>query len=304
MAGEISAVVGVQITDRTIRVARLEFRDSPRLTDAAELRLPAGVVVNGRVQDEHTIVQLLQRVWQQMTFHWEPVAVALGSPDGILLQLDLEDESSEAMTLLTEVGPAALTEQVVTQLVPSHHSIPLVAVALRSSVDRMTSLLDRAGFTVASIDTTPSALARTQPNFWHSTQDLALRYRDIGGIWSVRVGSTVHGTMRNADGDDGPPLFDAVGLGDDHSFLAISELASVEISDRLSSRFTPAQLAVAIGAALGSAPDPLVPVDLRQALPLDRGRQNLAPAEPGETWVVELLVPAGENTPSRRRWRR
>jgi hypothetical protein len=304
MVGEISAVVGVQITDRTIRVARLEFRDSPRLTDAAELRLPAGVVVNGRVQDEHTIVQLLQRVWQQMTFHWEPVAVALGSPDGILLQLDLEEEGSEAMTLLTEVGPAALTEQVVTQLVPSHHSIPLVAVALRSSVDRMTSLLDRAGFTVASIDTTPSALARTQPNFWHSTQDLALRYRDIGGIWSVRVGSTVHGTMRNADGEDGPPLFDAVGLGDDHSFLAISELASVEISDRLSARFTPAQLAVAIGAALGSAPDPMVPVDLRQALPLDRGRQNLAPAEPGETWVVELLVPAGENTPSRRRWRR
>ena len=110
--------------------------------------------------------------------------------------------------------------------------------------------------------------------------------------------------MRNADGDDGPPLFDAVGLGADHSFVAVSDLAAVEISDRLSARFTPAQLAVAVGAALGSAPDPLVPVDLRQALPLDRGRQNLAPAEPGETWVVELLVPAGENAPSRRRWRR
>jgi hypothetical protein len=303
MAGEISAVVGVQITDQTIRVARLEFRDSPRLTDAAELRLPAGVVVNGRVQDEHTIVQLLQRVWQQMTFHWEPVSVALGSPDGILLQLDLE-ESNETMSLLTEVGPAALTEQVVTQLVPSHHTIPLVAVALRSSVDRMTSLLDRAGFTVASIDTTPSALARTQPDFWQSSQDLALRYCDTSGIWSVRVGSTVHGTMRNAGGEDGPPSFDAVGLGADHSFATVSGLAGVEISDRLSARFTPAQLAVAVGAALGSAPDPLVPVDLRQALPLDRGRQNLAPAEPGETWVVELLVPAGENTPSRRRWRR
>jgi hypothetical protein len=304
MAGEISAVVGVQITDQTIRVARLEFRDSPRLTDAAELRLPVGVVVNGRVQDEQTIVQLLQRVWQQMTFHWEPVAVALGSPDGILLQLDLEEESNETMSLLAEVGPAALTEQVVTQLVPSHHSIPLVAVALRSSVDRITSLLDRAGFTVASIDTTPSALARTQPDFWQSTQDLALRYCDNSSIWSVRVGSTVHGTMRNADGHDGPPSFDAVGLGADHSFVAVSDLAAVEISDRLSARFTPAQLAVAVGAALGSAPDPLVPVDLRQALPLDRGRQNLAPAEPGETWVVELLVPAGENTPSRRRWRR
>jgi hypothetical protein len=304
MAAEISAVVGVQITDQTIRVARLEFRDSPRLTDAAELRLPVGVVVNGRVQDEQTIVQLLQRVWQQMTFHWEPVAVALGSPDGILLQLDLEEESNETMSLLAEVGPAALTEQVVTQLVPSHHSIPLVAVALRSSVDRMTSLLDRAGFTVASIDTTPSALARTQPDFWQSTQDLALRYCDTSGIWSVRVGSTVHGTMRNADGGDGPPSFDAVGLGADHSFVAVSDLAGVEISDRLSARFTPAQLAVALGAALGSAPDPLVPVDLRQALPLDRGRQNLAPAEPGETWVVELLVPAGESAPSRRRWRR
>ncbi len=304
MAGETSAVVGVQITDQTIRVARLEFRDSPRLTDAAELRLPAGVVVNGRVQDEHIIVQLLQRVWQQMTFNWEPVAVALGSPDGILLQLDLEEDSNETMSLLTEVGPAALTEQVVTQLVPSHHAIPLVAVALRSSVDRMTSLLDRAGFTVASIDTTPSALARTQPDFWQSTQDLALRYRDTSGIWSVRVGSTVHGTMRNGDGNDGPPLFDAVGLGADHSFVAVSDLAAVEISDRLSARFTPAQLAVAVGAALGSAPDPLVPVDLRQALPLDRGRQNLAPAEPGETWVVELLVSAGENAPTRRRWRR
>ncbi len=304
MAGETSAVVGVQITDQTIRVARLEFRDTPRLTDAAELRLPAGVVVNGRVQDENTIVQLLQRVWQQMTFHWEPVAVALGSPDGILLQLDLEEESNETMSLLTEVGPAALTEQVVTQLVPSHHTIPLVAVALRSSVDRMTSLLDRAGFTVASIETTPSALARTQPDFWHSPLDLALRYRDASGIWSVRVGSTVHGTMRTADGDDGPPAFDAVGLGADHSFATVSDLAGVEISDRLSARFTPAQLAVAVGAALGNAPLPLLPVDLRQALPLNRGRQNLAPAEPGETWVVELLVPAGDNTSSRRRWRR
>ena len=304
MAGDTSAVVGVQITDQTIRMARLEFRDAPRLTDAAELRLPVGVVVNGRVQDEHTIVQLLQRVWQQMTFHWEPVAVALGSPDGILLQLDLEEDSNETMSLLTEIGPAALTEQVVTQLIPSHHNIPLVAVALRSSVDRMTSLLDRAGFTVASIDTTPSALARTQPDFWQSTKDLALRYRDTSGIWSVRVGSTVHGTMRSADGDNGPPLFDAVGLGADHSFVAVSDLAAVEISDRLAARFTPAQLAVAVGAALGSAPDPLVPVDLRQALPLDRGRQNLAPAEPGETWVVELLVSTGEHAPTRRRWRR
>jgi hypothetical protein len=304
MAGDISAVVGVQITDQTIRVARVEFNESPRLTDAAELRLPAGVVVNGRVQDEQAIVDLLQRVWQQMTFHWEPVAVALGSPDGILLQVDLEDDSNETMMLLGEVGPAALTEQVVTQLVQSHHRIPLVAVALRSSVDRMTTLLDRAGFTVASIDTTPSALARTQPDFWQSSQDLALRYSDASGIWSVRVGSTVHGTMRPAESGEGPPLFDAVGLGSDHSFTAVSDLAGVEISDRLSAKFTAAQLAVPIGAALASAPEPLLPVDLRQGLPLDRGRQNLAPAEPGEAWVVEMLVPADDQTPARKRWRR
>ena len=171
MSGDASAVVGVQITDQLIRVARLEFRDHVRLTDAAELRLPVGVVVNGKVQDEQTVVNLLQRVWQQMSFHWEPVAVALGSPDGLLLQLDLE-ESNQTMALITEVGPAALTEQVVTQLIESHHAVPLVAVALRSSVDRMTSLFDRAGFTLASIDTTPSALARTQPESWESAHDL------------------------------------------------------------------------------------------------------------------------------------
>lgn len=302
MSGESSAVVGVQITDQILRVARLEFRDRPRLTDAAELRLPAGVVVGGRVQKEPDIVHLLQRIWQQMNFNWEPVAVALGSSDGVLLQLDLEQENQTA-ALLNEVGVAALTEQVVTQLVASHHPIPLVAVALRSSVTRMTSMLDRAGFTIAAIDTTPSALARTQPDFWRSNQDLALRYGSGDGIWSVRVGSTVHGNMRLAESPDMATTFDAVGLGADHSFATVRRLADVEISDRLAARFTVAQLAVAVGTALAGGSEVTVPVDLRQALPLDRGRQHLAPAEPGETWVVEALASVAQPAPRRRRWR-
>ncbi len=301
MSGERSAVVGLQITDQLLRVTRLEFQDTARLTDAAELRLPAGIVSDGRIEDEHAVTQLLHRVWEQMSFHWEPVIVALGSSDALLMQAELDDVG-QTSALLAEVGPRALREQVVAQLVTSHHAVAPVAVALRSSVDRMASLLDRAGLTIAAIDTTPSALARTQPDFWRSTEDLALRYRDPGGIWSVRLGSTVHGTMRHGGDPSTTPTFDAVGLDTDHrSFSGVRHLANVEISDRLASRFSLAQLAVPVGAALSAAPDPIAAVDLRHAPTLDRGRHHLAPAEPGVVWMVEAVAAVVEQTGRRKR---
>lgn len=301
MSGERSAVVGLQITDQLLRVTRLEFEDSARLTDAAELRLPVGIVVDGRVEDENAVTQLLHRVWEQMSFHWEPVVAALGSSDGLLLQAELDD-FTQANALLAEVGLRALTEQVVAQVVTSHHAVAPVAVALRSSVDRMSSLLDRAGLTVAAIDTTPSALARTQPDFWRSSEDLAIRYRDPSGIWSVRLGSTVHGTMRHGSDWSTNPTFDAVGLGTDHrAFASVRQLADVVISDRLASRFSLAQLAVPVGAALLAAPEPVVTVDLRHAPLLDRGRHHLAPAEPGVVWMIQAVPPVVVPTGRRKR---
>jgi hypothetical protein len=301
MSGERSAIVGLQITDQVMRVARVEFREAPRLTDAAELRLPAGMVIDGRVQDEPAVTQLLHRIWEQMSFHWEPVVVAVSSADGLLIQLELDDATQTA-ALLAEMGPRSMTEQVVTQIISSHHIVAPVAVALRSTVDRMASLLDRAGVTIAAIDTTPAALARTQPDFWRSSEDLALRYGDPSGVWSVRLGSTVHGTMRQAHDQPATTTFDAVGLGSDRrSFASVPHLADVSISDRLSSRFSIAQLAVPVGAALGGGPDPIAPVDLRKAVTLERGRHHLAPAEPGVAWFVQAMPSLPEPAGRRRR---
>jgi hypothetical protein len=289
MVSERAAVVGMQLTDHVLRVARVEFRDRPRLTDAAELWLPSGVVVGGRVENEQAVVQLIHRVWEQMAFHWEPIYLVLGSPDALLLQVELTDPG-QTDALISEIGARAILEQVVTQVVPSHHAVAPVATALRSSVDRMVSMTERSGLSVAAIDTTPSALARTQPSLWRSTEDLALRYGDGGNVWSVRVGSTVHGAMRSVPDQPATATFDAVGLGSDHrSFLAVPSLADVDISDRLSSRFSIGQLAVPVGAALAAREDGQLSVDLRKATPLDRGREHLAPAEPGVAWLVQTL---------------
>jgi hypothetical protein len=301
MTTERAAVVGLQVTDHVVRAARVEFRDHPRLTDAAELRLPAGIVVDGRIENELAVMQLLQRIWHQLSFHWEPILVALGSADALLLQLEMHDPNQTA-ALVHEVGPRAITEQVVTQSITSHHSVSPVAVALRSSVDRMVSMLDRAGLTIAAVDTTPGALVRTQRSYWQSGEDLALRYGDSAGIWSIRLGSTVHGTMRSAADQPATTTFDAVGLNADHrAFAGVTSLADVEISDRLSSRFSLAQLAVPIGAALGARVDPLLPIDLRQATPLDRGREHLTPAEPGVAWLTQELPAMAAATGRRRR---
>lgn len=303
MSSEASAVIGLQITDQLVRVARLEFRDQPRLTDAAELRLPAGVVVDGYVRDDATVAQLLQRMWQQMSFHWEPLALALGSADGQLLQLDLDD-ADQLDALVASIAPTDFNDGVVALPVASHHRVAPVAVALRSTVDRMTSVVDRAGLTMTALDTTPSALARTQPDYWNSQQDLALRYVSQGGTWSVRIGSTVHGALRPSTDETTATTFDAVGLGSDQrGFAPVADLAGVQISERLAARFDVAQLAVPVGAALGAAPDTMLRVDLRQATLLDRRRAQQAPSEPGEAWLAELLPPLVPDA-QRRRWRR
>jgi hypothetical protein len=167
-----------------------------------------------------------------------------------------------------------------------------VALAARSSIDRTVSVLERSGISVAGVDTVPTALTRTQPASWIDVDDVALRLEDGPTIWSIRVGNTV-GTQRTwrvvADEDT---RFESVRLTPtDMAIRPITELADVVVGDRLAARFTVAQLAVAVGAALASAPTPITPIDMRTAPTVRLPREPELVGEPGLTWVVEPLMP-------------
>jgi Tfp pilus assembly PilM family ATPase len=305
MAPERHAAIGLQLSDHAIRVARLEFRDVPRLTDAAALRLPTGVITNGIVVDEPAVIEMLRRVWEQLKFTWEPTHVALGTNDARLVMLDLGDADACAELVndlradFTHTGDdfvaLALRDAAIGEPVP-------VALAARASIDRTVSVLERSGISVAGVDTVPTALTRTQPAAWIDVDDVALRLEDGPTVWSVRVGSMV-GTQRSwrvvADEET---RFESVRLSPaDMTIRPITALADVVFGDRLSARFTPAQLAVAIGAALASGPNRITPIDLRSAPIVRLPRQPEFVGEPGLTWVIEPLTPLPAMSARKRR---
>jgi hypothetical protein len=298
MAPDRPAAIGLQLSDHVLRVARLDFRDRPRLTDAAELRLPPGLVTNGIVVDEPTIIGLLQRLWEHLKLTWEPTHIALGSNDARLVMLSLDNEDACAALiddLAADGTPSTDDFQVVPLRAPvaGAETVP-VALASRNSINRTVSVVEQAGVSVAGVDIVPLALTRTQPGSWVDDDDVTLRLEDGLLAWSVRIGSSV-GTSRSWRAiPDAEPTFDAVRLAvDDMAIRPVTTLADIEIGDRLRNRFTIAQLAIPVGAALCSAPIPLVAIDMRSGGPLNLPRRTGAIGEPGVTWVVEALAPSG-----------
>jgi hypothetical protein len=298
MAADRPAAIGLQLSDHVLRVARLDFRDRPRLTDAAELRLPPGLVTNGIVIDEPTVIGLLRRLWDHLKLTWEPTHVALGSNDARLVMLSLDDEEACAALIddLAADGTPSTDDFQVLPLRPAESasdSVP-VALASRNSINRTVSVVEQAGVSVAGIDIVPLALTRTQPAAWVDHDDVTLRLEDGALTWSVRVGSLVSTSRSWRPSPDADPTFDSIRLAsDDMKIRPVTALADVEIGDRLRSRFSLAQLAIPIGAALSSAPTGLVAVDLRTAGPLNLPRRTGAIGEPGVTWVVEALAAGG-----------
>jgi hypothetical protein len=298
MAPDRPAAIGLQLSDHVLRVARLDFRDRPRLTDAAELRLPPGLVTNGIVIDEPTVIGLLRRLWDHLKLTWEPTHVALGSNDARLAMLSLDDEESCAALiddLAADGTPATDDFQVIPLRTPSSaaEAVP-VALASRNSITRTVAVVERAGVSVAGVDIVPLALTRTQPASWVDEDDVTLRLEDGMLTWSVRVGTLVGTTRSWRPIPDADPTFDSVRLASsDMTIRPVTALADVEIGDRLRNRFSIAQLAIPIGAALCSAPSGLVSIDLRTAGPLNLPRRTGSIGEPGTTWVVEPLSPGG-----------
>ena len=277
------------LADHVLRVARLEFRDHPRVTDAAELRLPSGVVVDGEVRDERRVADLLCRLWDQLKFAWEPVHAVTATRDARFVELASGDPFALEQ-LKNDLGAHRFGEhdQLVTQMVRNAGGArEIIVTARRSVVEQLEHALDRAGLSVAAIDTVPTALARTQPALWFSNDDVALRYVDGGVVWSQRLGRSVS-TAISLSAPDGTHTFDSIVLtGEQSSLTPVTQLADVEISDRVRSRVSMAQLAVPAGAALASAPGAGLLVDLRHALPLETHRASVL--EPGVAWTVEDL---------------
>lgn len=296
MAPDRPAAIGLQIADHVLRVVRLEFRDRPRISDAAELRLPPGMVTNGIVVDEPTVVGLLRRLWDQIGLTWEPTFVAIGTTDARLVMLALDDLDACAALAeeLSGYGSGLAEEFVVVQLQEASdtdESVPAV-IASRASVQRTVGVLERAGVSIAAVDITPIALARTQPASWVDVEDVTLRFEDGYVQWAVRIGANVSTARTWRANAETPAQFDSVRLAlDDLTIRPITQLADVEVGDRLRSRFSMAQLAVPVGAALAAGPLQHLPIDLRQATPLSLPRRGEGGGEPGTTWVVEPLAP-------------
>jgi hypothetical protein len=308
MAPDRPAAIGLQLSDHVLRVARLDFRDRPRLTDAAELRLPPGLITNGIVVDEPTIIGLLQRLWEHLKLTWEPTHIALGSNDARLVMLSLDDEDACA-ALIDDLAADGTPSTDDFQVIPLRSPVPgadrvPVALASRNSINRTVSVVERAGVSVAGVDIVPLALTRTQPGSWVDDDDVTLRLEDGQLAWSVRIGSIV-GTSRSWRAvPDADPTFDSVRLAtDDMTIRIVTSLADIEIGDRLRNRFTLAQIAIPVGAALCSAPIPLAAIDMRSGGPLNLPRRTGAIGVPGVTWVVEPLAPGGSSRRSGKRQR-
>ncbi len=304
--GDVSASVGIHLADHVLRLVRVELTDRPLVTDAAELRLPPDVIVSGTVIDAPAVADLLRRLWEQLNLTWEPIAVVIGSPD---VRLTVLDPASEAMAQhAIEQVHAYSTEPddslVIVPLTSWEAGEPAqVAMALRSSVERAARTVELAGLTEPTVDALPLALVRASSTSWMSSgHDVTIEYIDGEMTWTVVVGddlrsSTTANHQPSTDGDATVTL-----AADGEPMTSFGPLA---FPDRLRSRFGYAQLATAVGAALGRLPDAIAPLNLRRgpiSVPLAIARRAIN--DPGLTWAVERIgdveMPAMTTTKRRR----
>ena len=224
--------LGVAITDSHIRIVRLELRDTPVVTDAVSLRLSPGDVIDGYVCHQQAVVDLLRRVWDQLKLTWEPVYVALCSPDAQLVTVDLNDP--DALELVMDnlgVGRPQAGDSIVGLEIGGVPGFAAMNVARLSSILRIQELADTAGISLAGVDTLPCSLARSQPAACYDPHETALRYNDGRSVWSIRLGGYVATTLSSPPlGDRNPddkPTFDRIALGTETSITSVAELNAV-----------------------------------------------------------------------------
>ncbi len=153
-----------------IKAVRLTMRGDRRVVERAAIcAMPGGAFSGGLYLDPPAISDAIRKLCRDQGLKGDRVAVALGGPNVLLVRLKIERGPAEAVEAqvreaVAKVGPFPLAEacldfQILDPLPAAKWVEVVVALAPSRKVSRLTELLERAGKTPVTVETTACALA-------------------------------------------------------------------------------------------------------------------------------------------------
>lgn len=251
-------ILGLDIGTNCVRVAGLEPGVPPILRVFGQVALPNDAVRNGEVIDAFAVTTTIERLWNELDLRDINVRIAVAGPRVVARVLDLpsmdEDELLAAVqNQVPQLVPYPATDAVFDFQVlgPAPEDVGplmdrvLVAVAHRSSIERLLDAVEAAGLIVDAIDLVPLALVRSLGREAQATATTE-------AIISFGAGTTTI-VVHN---DGVPQLIETVGRGSRRLTEALTPefgtFATAEAVKRRSG-VSPVSLLVGVGAAQPSA---------------------------------------------------
>lgn len=198
------SIVGLDISDHVLRLALLKQGRRLKLVTIASVPVPEGVIVHGEIIKVDAAIDLLKKLKSQAgrVFGGTHYAVAcLPEPTSFLKLLTVNPTSGGDLThdVYTEASnhlPMSIDEayidwQIVTDYQESLSQTieVLVAASPRSTVDRYTEILIKAGLEPKVLEIEPIAIGRAALSDHQQLQDKTVAVLDFG---ATRSGFTVY----------------------------------------------------------------------------------------------------------------
>lgn len=251
-------ILGLDVGTNCVRVAGLEPGVPPILRVFGQVALPNDAVRNGEVIDAFAVTTTIERLWNELDLRDINVRIAVAGPRVVARVLDLpsmdEDELLAAVqNQVPQLVPYPATDAVFDFQVlgPAPEDVGplmdrvLVAVAHRSSIERLLDAVEAAGLIVDAIDLVPLALVRSLGREAQATASTE-------AIVSFGAGTTT--IVVHTDGV--PQLIETVGRGSRRLTEALTPefgtFATAEAVKRRSG-VSPVSLLVGVGAGSPSS---------------------------------------------------
>ena len=232
-------LVGLDIGSSGLRAVEVHRRAGalPEIVRAANLDLPAGIISNGTIGDEHALVAGLKRLWKSGRFGTRTVAITLADATLLTRQMDLpwmpEDDFRSALryqvqdalpvdTATVELDAHTLSESHTVDR--SGHAVEtkrvLVVAADRSTTISMAETVRKARLAPMIIDSSAFALIRAVCHGRLPDDDVPRVIVDIGAEATTVI---VHAA--------GQPRFirTITNTGGDHATNAIADALDLDI---------------------------------------------------------------------------
>jgi type IV pilus assembly protein PilM len=194
------ARVGLDVGSTAVRAAELSMgSEPPALVRAAQVPLPAGVVVDGEIQDVDTVGGAIRDLWRRGGFRSKQVTMGVGNQRVVVREITVPalppKELEESLPFQVEelipmpMEETVLDHDVLEELEQDGRAMLrlLVVAAQRQMVDSLVAAAVKGRVEPVGVDLVPFALVRSVGN----TDGLGLEEGDAGGEALVDVGADV-----------------------------------------------------------------------------------------------------------------